>query len=221
MKRAGYYPIFLDMTGRRCVVVGGGLVAQRKVTTLLACGARVTVVSPEMTRRLAAYARQGRIRRVARRFTPRDLDGAWLAVAATDDQPVNERVSRSAAAHRIFANVVDQKPLCSFIAPSIVRRGELTIAISTAGGSPARAKKLRRDLGRLVGADYAKMLQLLKGLRGAAKRTLPTYKDRKRYFDRLVEGGRIFQLVRRGRTASARREALAALEHQRAGRNGS
>ena len=220
MTRGGYYPIFLDVNGRRCVVVGGGLVAQRKITTLLASGARVTVVSPSVTRRLAGYARQGRIRHVARRFKSCDLDDAWLVVAATDDQPVNELVSRAAAARRIFANVVDQKPLCTFIAPSIVRRGELTIAISTAGGSPALAKKLRRDLTRTIGADYAKMLQLLKRLRGVAKETLPTYNDRKRYFDRLVQQGRVFRLVRRGRIASARREALATLKHA-AGKNGS
>ena len=213
MTRGGYYPIFLDVNGRQCVVVGGGLIAQRKVATLLAHGARVTVVSPSVTRRLAGYARQDRIHHVARRFKPSDLDDAWLVVAATDDQPVNELVSRAAAARRIFANVVDQKPLCTFIAPSIVRRGELTIAISTGGGSPALAKHLRRDLTRTIGADYAKMLQLLKRLRGVAKETLPTYNDRKRYFDRLVQQGRIFRLVRRGRIASARREALMLLRN--------
>jgi len=218
--RGVYYPIFVDLRGRRCVVIGGGLIAQRKVTTLLAHGARVTVVSPSVTRQLARYATQGRIRRVARRFKACDLQDAWLACAATDDQPVNEQVSREAAKRRIFVNVVDQKPLCTFIAPSIVRRGELTVAISTAGGSPALAKKLRRDLTRLIGADYAKLLRLLKGLRSDAKRRLPTYNDRKRYFDRLVGQGRIFRLVRQGRQATARREALALLPKSSTG-NGS
>ena len=218
MTRGGYYPIFLDVNGRRCLVVGGGLIAQRKVAALLAHGARVTVVSPSVTRRLAGYARQARIRHIARRFKSCDLDDAWLVVAATDDQPVNELVSRAAAARRIFANVVDQKPLCTFIAPSIVRRGELTIAISTGGGSPALAKHLRRDLTRTIGADYAKMLQLLKRLRGVAKETLPTYNDRKRYFDRLVQG-EVFALVRQAQPARARRTAWALL-NDAAHRNG-
>lgn len=218
MTRGDYYPVFLNLAGRLCVVIGGGLIAQRKVTTLLAHDAQVTVISPTVTQRLATYARQGRVRHIARRFKSGDLKGAWLAVAATDDQPVNEAVSRAAVRQRIFVNVVDQKPLCSFIAPSIVRRGDLTIAISTAGGSPALAKKLRRDLTQTIGADYGKLLRVLKNLRGAAKAALPTYNDRKRYFDKLIEQGRVFTLVRRGHLASARREALATLKHS-AGKN--
>jgi len=218
MKAETYYPLFADLRGRRCLVVGGGLIAQRKVAMLVSCGAAVSVVSPDVTRRLGAYARQGRIRHVARRFRPSDLRGVWLAFAATDDERINEAVSRHAARRRIFANVVDRKPLCSFIAPAIARRGNLVMAVSTGGGSPALAKKLRSDLARTLGADYARMLRLLKSLRATAKRRLATYRDRKRYFDQLV-GGRVFELIRRGRTGAARREALALLT--RAARNGS
>ncbi|MBI3087485.1 MAG: bifunctional precorrin-2 dehydrogenase/sirohydrochlorin ferrochelatase [Candidatus Omnitrophica bacterium] len=210
MSREAYYPLFADLRGRRCLVVGGGPVAQRKVTTLLSYGAQVTVVSPDVTGRLAASARRGTIRHVARRFRPPDLNGAWLAFAATDDERINEAVSRHATARRIFTNVVDQKPLCSFIAPAIARRGGLVLAVSTGGGSPALAKQLRSDLARTLGTDYARMLRLLKSLRASAKQRLPAYQDRKRYFDRLV-AGRVFDLIRRGRTASARREALALL----------
>lgn len=213
-----YYPLFADLRGRRCLVVGGGVIAQRKVTTLLSYGAQVTVVSPGVTSRLAASARRGGIRHAARRFRPSDLNGVWLAFAATDDEHINEVVSRHATARRIFTNVVDQKPLCSFIAPAIARRGELVIAVSTGGGSPALAKRLRSDLAQTLGADYARMLRLLKSLRASAKQRLPTYQDRKRYFDRLV-AGRVFDLVRHGRTGAARREALALLA--RAARNGS
>jgi len=139
-----YYPMFADLTGRLCVVIGGGLVAQRKVTTLLRYGARVTVISPTVTRRLGAYARQGRVRHLARRVCPTDLRGAWLVYAATDDPRTNQLVSRTAQRLRIFANVVDHAPLCSFIAPAIFRRGALTVAVSTGGASPSLAKKLRR-----------------------------------------------------------------------------
>jgi siroheme synthase-like protein len=192
------------------VVVGGGLIAQRKVTTLLGCGARVTVVSPALTARLRSLARQGRIRHAARRFKAPDVGGAWLAFAATDDQAINVAVFRSASRERIFTNVVDQQPLCSFIAPAIARRGEVVIAVSTGGGSPALAKRVRRDVEELIGEDYAQMLRLLRSLRAAAKRRLPTYQDRKRYFDGLV-GGRVFELVNSGRLPAARREALRTL----------
>ncbi len=208
-----YYPIFADLHGRSCLVVGGGAIAQRKVAALLACGASITIVSPMVTRTLAAYAAQGRIRHRARRFAPSDLKGAWLACAATDDQRINERVCAAASARRIFVNVVDQPPLCSFIAPAIVRRGPLTIAISTGGASPSLAKQLRRELRAAVGPEYGTMARLLGTLRVAAKRRLPRYHDRKRYFGALVTG-RAFRLVRAGQPAAARREALAQLAHE-------
>ena len=182
MTAAAYYPIFADLKGRRCVVVGGGAVAQRKVTALLRSGADVTVISPTLTKRLLGYARQGKIRHHARRFRPADLRGAWLVYAATNDQQMNELAFRTATRQRIFTNVVDQKPLCSFIAPAIVRRGGLTVAISTGGGSPSLAKRVRRDLERAMRDRYAPMLRVLAGLRGAARRRLATSSDRKRYF---------------------------------------
>lgn len=208
-----YYPLFADLHGRRCVVIGGGLVAQRKVTALLQYGADITLVSPTATKRLLTYARQGRIRHVARRFRPLDLHGAWLVYAATDDARINEQVFRHASRRRIFTNVVDQKLLCSFIAPSIVKRGALVIAVSTGGASPTIAKRLRRQLQQAIGTEYGRMVRLLKGLREVAKRRMPNYDDRKRYFDQLVQG-RVFDLVRAGRTAAARREALMLLDQQ-------
>ncbi|MBI4342818.1 MAG: bifunctional precorrin-2 dehydrogenase/sirohydrochlorin ferrochelatase [Candidatus Omnitrophica bacterium] len=210
-RSAGYYPLCADLNGRRCVVIGGGLIAQRKVTTLLGYGADVTVVSPAVTKRLAAYARQRKIRCVPRRFRPADVRGAWLVYASTDDQRINELVYRSATARRIFTNVVDQKPLCSFIAPAIFRRGPLSIVVSTGGASPSLAKQVRSDVARMIGADYVPMLRLLGGLRGIAKRQLPSYRDRKVYFDRLVRG-RVFELVRAGKPAAARRAAMELLE---------
>jgi len=210
MSREVYYPLFADLHGRRCVVIGGGLVAQRKVTTLLRFGADITLVSPQATKRLRDYARKGAIRYRARRFRPSDLKGCWLVYAATDERRINEQVYRQATRRRIFTNVVDQKRLCSFIAPAIAKRGDLVIAVSTGGGSPTIAKWLRRELQQDVGPEYARMLRLLKGLRAVAKRRMPGYRDRKRYFDRLVQG-RVFDLVRAGRSAAARREALALL----------
>ena len=207
MGQDAYYPMFADLNGRRCVVIGGGVVAQRKVTTLLGYGAVITIVSPAVTKRLSAYARAGKVRHIARRFQPADLRGAWLVYAATDDQAINQQVFRAASAQRIFTNVVDQKPLCSFIAPAIARRGPVTVAVSTGGASPSLAKQIRDEVEEIIENGYLPMARLLKSLRGVAKRALPGYDDRKRYCDRLVRGG-AFELVRRGRFGDARQAAL-------------
>ena len=214
-----YYPLFADLNGRRCVVIGGGMVALRKVTTLLGYGAKITVVSPTATQRLRRYAKQRKIEHLARRFRPSDLRGAWLVYAATDDQAINELVYRTATRRRIFTNVVDQKPLCSFIAPAIFKRDLLTIAVSTGGASPTVAKRLRQDFQRMIGSAYGPMLRLLMDLRGVAKQKLPSYNDRKRYFDQLVQG-QVFELIRAGKAQRARQEALALLE-QASVKNGS
>ena len=218
MRSKAYYPLFADLNGRCCIVVGGGLVAQRKVATLLRYGADVTVVSPTCTRRLVAWARAGRVRLVKRRVRASDLSGAWLVYAATDDPVVNQLVYRTTVKRRVFANVVDQVPLCTFIAPAITRRGPMTVAVSTGGASPSLAKRVRSDIGRSLGREYTPMLRLLRSLRGVAKRRLPSYGDRKRYFNRLVQG-RVFALVRAGRQDAARREALSMLNRE-AGVNG-
>ena len=217
MRPQPYYPLFADLLERRCVVIGGGIVAQRKVTTLLRYGARITVVSPTLTARLAAHARQGKIRHVARRFKRGDLKTAWLAYAATNDRATNELAFRTARRQRIFTNVVDHPSLCSFIAPAIFTRGPMTIAVSTGGASPSLAKKVRDELGQAIGEHYVPMLRLLTDLRDVAKRALPSYADRKRYFERLVRGP-VFELVRHGKRGRARREALALLHSSCASR---
>lgn len=209
-----YYPIFVDLRGRRCLVVGGGAIAQRKVRTLLGYGARVTVVSPQATAWLRRAGRAGRIRYVPRRLRRCDLDTAWLVVAATDDEAVNRRVAREAGRRRIFANIVDRQALCSFIAPAMARRGPLTLAVSTGGASPTVAKRLRDELDEVVGRRYVELIRLLRGLRGPARRRLPSHDQRKRYFDDVARG-RVFDLVQRGKTDAARRHALALLRTYR------
>lgn len=215
MRPKSYYPLFADLNGRRCLIVGGGLVAQRKASTLLRYGADITVVSPDATKRLAAWAQDGRLRLIRRKFRTSDIAGAWLVYAATDESAVNQLVYRSALKRRVFTNVVDQTPLCTFIAPAIVACGPITVAVSTGGSSPSLAKRVRSDIGRSLGQDYVPMLRLLRSLRGVVKRRLPSYGDRKRYFNRLVQG-RVFTLVRAGRAEAARREALSLLNREAA-----
>lgn len=205
-----YYPVFVDLSGKRVVVVGGGPIAARKASGVIAAGAVVTVVSPSVNTALHRMAFQQRLRWQARRFRATDLHGAWLAIAATNDAAVNRAVSRAASARRIFVNVVDHAPLCTFIAPAVTAQGKLTVAISTGGTSPTLAKLMKRQIRATLGPQAAQMARLLGGLRGVAKRRLPRYQDRKHYFEALVANGLAWRLQQEG-ARSARQEALALL----------
>jgi len=160
-----YFPAFLDLQNRRCVVVGGGRVAERKIRSLLRSGAEVKVVSPEITRRLVRLREKGRIRHQSRSFRLGDLQGAVLAFAATDDRETNKRVFDQASRQKIPVNVVDDPPLCSFIVPSVVERGDLLVAISTSGKSPALARLLRQHLQQEIGPEYRFFVKLLGTIR--------------------------------------------------------
>ncbi|MEK7848331.1 MAG: bifunctional precorrin-2 dehydrogenase/sirohydrochlorin ferrochelatase, partial [Chloroflexota bacterium] len=151
----GYYPVFLQLRGRLCVVVGGGEVAQRKVEALVEAGARVRVISPSLSPRLSQLAASGQVGAEPRPYATGALKGAFLAIAATDDPEANRQVVREARRRRVLLNVVDEPRACSFIMPSVVRRGELVLAISTGGLSPALSRKVREDLEAHFGAEYA------------------------------------------------------------------
>lgn len=142
-----YYPAYLNIAGRRTVVVGGGEVAERKTAQLLASGANVTLVSPDATPELERLALDGRVRWIRRAYAPGDLAGAWLAIAATDDTEVHRSIHAEAEREKTLLNVVDAPDLCGFIAPSIVQRGPVTVAVSTGGASPALARKIRELIG--------------------------------------------------------------------------
>lgn len=156
-----YYPVFLDLKERPCVVIGGGRVAERKVKTLLKAGARVKVISPQLTAPLARLKEQKRISHLARPYRQSDLRGAFLAIGATDDRSINERIFREAAAVRIPVNVVDDPAHSSFIVPSVVKKKDLLVAISTSGKSPALARVLRQKLEKEIGPEYEGFLKLL------------------------------------------------------------
>jgi siroheme synthase-like protein len=210
MRPKSYYPLFADLHGRRCVVVGGGKVAQQKVKQLRAYGAAVHVVSPEVLPVFERWAQGGQVRLSLRRYRASDLKGAWLVVAATNDSGLNERVYGDARARQLFCNVVDERALCSFIVPAMVRRGLVQVAISTGGSSPTLAKKLKQQVATALGS-YPRMVSLLRRLRGVARRRLPGYAERKRFFHHVVEG-EVFRLVEAGRYAEAQRKALALLD---------
>ena len=188
MLQTRFYMACLRLTGRRCVVIGGGDVGLEKVEGLLACDANVRLIAPEAHPELVQLALEGSIRWEQRSYQPGDLDGALIAIAATSDADTNIRVFEDAEQRAMLVNVVDVPPLCNFILPAIVRNGPLAIAISTAGASPALAKRMKREIGELFGEPYAVLALLLNEARGWAKATLPTYRDRKEFFESIVEG---------------------------------
>ncbi|HTT29650.1 MAG TPA: bifunctional precorrin-2 dehydrogenase/sirohydrochlorin ferrochelatase [Solirubrobacteraceae bacterium] len=188
MLRTPFYIACLRLKDRRCLVVGGGDVGLEKVEGLLACDADVMVVAPEAHSALVELALEGSIRWERREYRPDDLDGCLIAIATTDDTEVNIRVFEDAESRSMLVNVVDVPPLCNFILPAIVRTGPLAVAISTAGASPALAKRMKREIAELFGEPYALLAILLNDARGWAKATLPTYQDRKVFFESIVNG---------------------------------
>jgi precorrin-2 dehydrogenase / sirohydrochlorin ferrochelatase len=187
-----FYIACLNLSGppaRRCVVVGGGEVGLEKVEGLLACDGDVTLIAPEAEPSLERYAAEDSIRWERRPYAgPADLEGVFIAIAATDDTDVNIAVYEDAERRAMLVNVVDVPPLCNFILPAIVRSGPLAIAISTAGASPALAKRIKREIAAQFGEPYAQLAVLLNEARGWAKGTLPTYQDRKQFFESIVNG---------------------------------
>jgi siroheme synthase-like protein len=184
-----FYIACLKLKERRCMVVGGGEVGLEKVEGLLACDGEVTLIAPEAESALERYAEEGSIRWERRAYAGADdLEGVFMAIAATNDTDVNISVYDDAERRAMLVNVVDVPPLCNFILPAIVRTGPLAIAISTAGASPALAKRMKREIGELFGEDYARLAVMLNDARGWAKATLPTYQDRKEFFESIVNG---------------------------------
>jgi siroheme synthase-like protein len=188
MLETPFYIACLRLKGRRCVVVGGGEIGLEKVEGLLACDADVMLIAPEVHPELVQLALEGSIRWERREYAIGDLEGALIAIAATDDTDLNIRVFQDAEDRAMLVNVVDVPPLCNFILPAIVRTGPLAVAISTAGASPALAKRMKREIAELFGQPYANLAILLNEARGWAKGTLPTYQDRKEFFESIVNG---------------------------------
>jgi len=200
------YMACLKLKGRRCLVIGGGDVGLEKIEGLLLCDADVYLVAPDAIPEVAALADEGSISWDRREFQDSDLDGAFLAIAATNDTEVNILVSEGAERRAMLVNVVDVPPLCNFILPAIVRSGPLAIAISTAGASPALAKRMKREIAETYGEPYARLAVILNDHRGWAKGTLPTYQDRKEFFEGIVNGDPDpVELVTQGREADVQR----------------
>jgi len=199
------YPAILLLEGRLAVVVGAGGVAERKVRTLLDAGAKVRVVAPDSTAKVRALADAGDIELIDRRYERGDLAGAAAVVAATDDEEVNRGVFAEATEAGIPVNVVDNVSLCTFIAPSIVRQGDLVLAISTGGNAPALAVRIRERMEKEFGEEYARFLELMGELREEVK--VPGDQNaRAAAWYRVVDGD-VMDLVRAGDMDRARARA--------------
>jgi precorrin-2 dehydrogenase/sirohydrochlorin ferrochelatase len=190
-----YYPVNLDMTNKRCVVVGGGDIAERKVERLLECGAQVTVVSKSLTPVLKARKKTGQMDHIDRDYEDQALDGAFMVIGATDRNDVNERISKEAMARGLLVNIVDDPDRCNFILPSLVQQGDLSIAISTGGKSPALAKKLRKELEKQYGPEYQTLLVIMGILRKRILAGDQRAADNKAVFEDLVHSD-ILQAIR-------------------------
>lgn len=190
-----YYPIYLDIKNRNCLVVGGGSVGTRKVLTLLNCGGRVTVISPKLTEKLRTLAEKGKIHWISRPYSSSDMRDAFLVIGATDDEDLNRQLHLDAEKSNKLCNIADQPESCNFILPSIVNRGDLVVTISTSGKSPAYAKKLRKTLENDFGEEHAVFLKMMGAIRKKILSEDHEPEFHKPIFEKLVDSG-IIELIR-------------------------
>jgi precorrin-2 dehydrogenase/sirohydrochlorin ferrochelatase len=181
-----YYPVFLDIQNKKCVVVGGGEVAARKAERLIDCGAKVLVISPKLSPDLAGLKEKNVISHIAAEYQGDLIDGAALIIGATDDEKTNARISLDAGSKGIPVNIVDDPQKCDFILPALVQSGDLAIAIGTGGKSPALARHLREELEAGYGSEYEILLNILGNLRGKMAKNAGVGKD---WFDSLMAAG--------------------------------
>jgi len=217
MLETPFYIACLKLKGRRCVVIGGGDMGLEKSEGLLACGGDVTVISPDAGPELEALAAEGSITWEQRDYAgPQDLEAVFIVIACTDSTETNIQIYEDAEKRAMLVNIVDVPPLCNFILPAIVRTGPLAIAISTAGASPALAKRMKREISALFGEEYAQLAIMLNETRGWAKGTLPTYQDRKAFFEEIVNGEPDPIALLRDGDAAAVQDVIAAAQRSHA-----
>lgn len=190
-----FYPIYLDLKDKKCFVIGGGKVAERKCLSLIKSGADVTVISPDLTKRLENYKERRKLRHIPRLYRRGDIKSAFLVIAATDSREINKKVYSEARDNNILLNVVDNPELCNFIVPSLFERGDLKIAISTGGSSPACAKRIRLELADLYGFEFSRYLSFLKRIRSKIKNKIKDMKEREKLFHYL-SSPEVFSLLR-------------------------
>jgi precorrin-2 dehydrogenase/sirohydrochlorin ferrochelatase len=210
-----YYPAYLDLRERLCVVIGGGAIAERKTLSLIEAGAGVTVISPSLTPKLHDLSASGKISHLKKNFEAQDIVGAFLAIAATDSPDVNSAAARACKKNHVLVNVAAPPEESSFIVPSVIERGELLIAVSTSGASPALSKKIRQELEKSYGPEYGLLLNKLTSIRKKVLKEVADESVRKKIFQSIVDSD-VIDLLRQGKTheAELRMAELAGLTHR-------
>lgn len=199
-----YYPAFINLCGKQCVVVGGGRVAERKVLSLLNSGAAVKVISPAITDTLKRQKQSGRIKHIKRNYRSGDLKDAFLVIAAASDEDINRKVSEEAPC---LVNVVDMPEMANFIVPSVLNRGPMTITVSTSGASPAAARAVRKEIESLYNKNFGQYLNFLKQMRKKIIKAIPDKKARERFLNG-VASKEIFNILRENGFKEARQMVL-------------
>lgn len=199
-----YYPIYLDIRDKKCVVVGGGDVAYRKAMTLKQAGAQVVIISPRVSE---DFLKEEGLTILQQEYEDRCLEGATLVIAATSEEDVNRRVWQEAGRHGLLVNVVDQPELCNFIVPSVISRGGLQISISTGGASPALARRTREELEGLFGPEYGDFTRLLSKLRPQVRTSIPDEAERRKMMEQL-SSQKMLDLVKTDGAVEAEKEML-------------
>lgn len=194
-----YYPVYLDIHDRNCLVVGGGRVGTRKVKGLLQSGAKVTVVSLDVTKAITTLADEKEIRLFERAYEVNDLEGHFMVIGATDNEALNRRIYGDAEKRNMLCNIADRPQACNFILPAVIRRGDLSIAISTSGKSPAFARFLRLKLEEEYGLEYADLLNLMGAIRKKLLAQDHAPEEHKPLFEALISGG-LLELIRENNT---------------------
>jgi precorrin-2 dehydrogenase/sirohydrochlorin ferrochelatase len=209
-----YYPAYLDLRERLCVVIGGGAIAERKTLSLIEAGAGVTVVSPSLTPKLLDLSASGKISHLEKNFEEQDIIGAFLAIAATDSPDVNSAAARACKKNHVLVNVAVPPEESSFIVPSVIERGELLIAVSTSGASPALSKKIRQELEKRYGPEYELLLRHLTSIRKRVREKIADENERRKIYQSIVDS-EVIDLLRQGKTheAELRMAELAGFTH--------
>jgi len=209
-----YYPAYLDLREHLCVVIGGGAIAERKTLSLIEAGADVTVISPSLTPKLLDLSTSGKISHLKKNFEEQDLIGAFLAIAATDSPDVNSAAARACKKGHVLVNVAVPPEESSFIVPSVIERGELVIAVSTSGASPALSKKIRQELENRYGPEYELLLSKLTSIRKRVREEIIDESERRKIYQSIVDS-EVIDLLRQGKTheAELRMAELAGFTH--------
>jgi precorrin-2 dehydrogenase/sirohydrochlorin ferrochelatase len=198
VKESYHFPINLDVRHRKCLVIGGGKVAERKVLSLLNCGAKVSVVSLDLTDDLRKLADKGAIEFESRQYNTDDLKECFLVISAVDDKEINSRIADDCLECNILVNAVDDPARCSFTVPSVLRRGPLCVTVSTQGKSPLLSKKIRENLETLFGPEYSELAELMGKIRKQVLENVSDSEKRRRIFECLIDSN-ILELIREGK----------------------